>query len=550
MPFFSTIRNFITRSNPLESPSVNLSSPAVWAWINGGNTTESGEIVNELSAMQSITVLACVKLIAESVASLPLKLYERVDRGRTEAFSNPLHDILCVQPNPEMSAFTFWETLAGCLALSGNCYAEIVRNGAGQVAALYPLHPLKTGAYRDAETKVLAFKTSDGMPSGCERIIAAANMLHCPLFSFDGLKGLSPVQNAAQAIGLSRAAEKYGARFFGNGSRPGGLLTPEGNPDEIQMTQARESWMSTQGGVNQGKTAVLPGGWKYTPIGLSPEESQFLSTRKFQREDIAALFGVAPHKVGSTERLSNANSEQQSLSFIQDTIRPYLTRFELEITRKLLPNIGRNAGKFFVQFDVRSRIAGDFETQMKGFALGRQWGWLTQNMILEAMGQNPIGPEGDITLTPLNMTNAKTLLNPPATAPSDPAPVSATRSLEQITTMYTSLLTDSVGRLTARNKRDYDAVSTTFGAVLTSFADTITIAARSQFSLPVAWNAPTERILRDCFKGIEKRSATWTVTNQAESSAVELVKSLRSIHLNIYREAGSAIAEQELNELK
>ena len=236
MRLFELFRRREHRADPLENPSVSLSSPGIWAWLVGGNNpTAAGELINHYTALQQATVYACVTLLAESVASLPLRIYERSSGGRIEATDHPLYYLLSVEPNPEMTAFTFLETITGCLALTGNAYAELVENRAGDIGAMYPLHPLKTEPYRIADGRPygvpdgsIIYKTSDGMPNGQTRVIAADKMVHVRLFSLDGLKGMSPIDQARQGVGLARAAEKYGARFFGNDSRPGGVMVYKG----------------------------------------------------------------------------------------------------------------------------------------------------------------------------------------------------------------------------------------------------------------------------------------------------------------------------------
>jgi HK97 family phage portal protein len=530
--------------NMLENPSVSLASPAIWNWLSNGEPTASGELVNEVTALQTIAVYACVRVIAESVASLPLKLCERLKSGRSEATDEDLYDLLAVQPNSEMTAFTFWETLIGCLALTGNCYAEILRDRNGRPGEIYPLHPLKTDPFR-TDKNALVYKTSDGLAQGQMREIASANMLHIPLFCFDGLKGLSPIQMARQGIGLTRAAEKFGARFFGNGSRPGGVLTLKDvkslNPK--QLSQVRESWASAQGGTNQGRTAVLPGEWTYTQIGLSPEDSQFLLTRKFQREDIAALFRVQPSQIGDTTRQSGTNQEQKNLEFVTDTIRPYTCRAEQEVTRKLLPKRGRTTGKFFVEFDFRERLKGDFASTMTGLAIGRQWGFVTANIALETIGQDPVGPEGDILLYPLNMGNATDLLNPPDQRQSSGTQgLQGQRNMQRFVIAYVRLFRDGVGRMCARNKRDLEAVSTIFSPVFDAITQTFEDDARSHFGLDATWSAPRESLIRAQCKGIERRVAEWTADKADEITGQELRRALTLFSVNIYREAGAAAA--------
>jgi HK97 family phage portal protein len=553
-----TVRREQRDGSPLDNPAVPLNSPAIWDWLIGGEPTASGELINERTALQITTVYACVRVLAESVASLPFKLFELMGNGRRLAVEATLYYLLAYEPNPEMSSFTFFETLTGCLALTGNCYAQIERNANRQPVALWPLHPLKTEPFRQANNSI-AFRTSDGMTSGATRIIQAQDVLHIPLFSFDGLRGISPIGLARQSLGLAKATEKFGARFFGNGSRPGGVLTNKGpRPDEKTQKELKESWNREHGGTNQGKTAFLFGGdWDYKQIGLSPEDSQFLATRQFQRAEIAGFFRVPPHMVGDTTRLSNSNHEQQSLQFVTDTLRPYLGRFEAEFLRKLLPRQGCKASKYVVAFDVSERCRGDFATTQAGFAAGRQWGWYTANDVLRKLGDNAGGPELDTYIVPVNMQNAARLLDtesiqdqpiaiegkPVNTDPDAAIPTPAERSfLGPLAQAYIPLFRDAVGRFTARSKRDSESIAACFTPVLASISEEAKRQASVEFDLTDAWDAGAERIIRSALKSIEGRAVSWTPAEAGKISAIELTKAVRSILLNTYREAGAAKA--------
>jgi HK97 family phage portal protein len=402
-------------------------------------------------------------------------VYELTDNGRKENQNHDLAYLLGVAPNPEMTAFTFWESLVGGLALTGNCYAEIQRDKGGRPVALWPLHPQKTEPKRtpllpNGTGGDLVYETSDGLDgkesNGQTRTIASADILHVPLFCFDGLKGISPVQLARQGIGLARAAEKQGARFFGNGSKPGGILTTDSEFDDPEMASIKSSWERTNGGDKQGGTAFLPGKWTYTPVGLSNKDSQFLEIRQYQRTEIAAIFRVPPHLIGDTSKLSNANAEQQALTFVTDTLRPYLSRLESEIARKLLSTAGRNSGRFVVEFDVSERLRGDIESQAAGFTAGKQWGWFSTNDIRAKLGENPIGPEGDTYWCPVNMQDSRRLLDTESiqdqpllsdakpdedtTPDTDAAPTPDERSaLSRYTSAYLTIYRDAFGLILA-----------------------------------------------------------------------------------------------------
>lgn len=355
----------------LDNPSVPLSLASFLAWMGSGEPTASGEIINAATALQISDVYSCVRVITESCASLPPQVFEVQPTGVRERVDHDLEWILSVEPNDEMSGPTFWESFVGAMALTGNGYAEIIRDAAMRVAGLYPLNPNVTGPRRRKDG-VLEYVTTSGMENGRERVIAKDDMFHCPLFSLDGLKGLSPVTMARQMLGLARAAEKFGARFFGNGAFPGGILSPDpqgGAVTDKQKADLKESWERNYGGENARRVAVMTAPWKWQAIGLSPEDSQFLGTQQFTRTRIASLFRLNPHQIGDTTRLSNNNAEQLNISFVTDTLRPYLNRIEKEIQRKLLPRVGPKAYRFVVRFDVTERLRGDFKSTMDGIAV-------------------------------------------------------------------------------------------------------------------------------------------------------------------------------------
>jgi HK97 family phage portal protein len=394
------------RSGMFGDPTTPLTAVAVWNEMGGGPTA-SGEIVTERTAMSVSTVYTCVTLISEAVASLPCNLMRRLDKGREVATDHYLYDLLASSPNPEMTAFTFWATIVGCSALTGNAYAEITRDPDGAPNGFWPLHPLKTEPVRQPDG-TLAFRTHDGMKDGNYRVIVAKDILHFPLFSLSGIRGVGPISAAREAFALAKAAEKFGARWFGNGAHAPSILINKGpKPDPKVQREFRESWHEAYGGSNANKQAILFGEWDVKTVGLSPEDSQFLATRNFQRADIAAMFHLSPTQAGDTARMSNTNHVQSQLTFVTDCLRPILVRIEMELQRKLL---NKSAGKLFVTFDLSERLRGDTQTQMQSYALGRQWGFLCVNDIREDLGMNPIGPEGDTYLYPTNMGDANQLL--------------------------------------------------------------------------------------------------------------------------------------------
>jgi HK97 family phage portal protein len=400
------------RSSSFDDPTTPMTAVAVWDELNGGPSA-AGEIVTERTAMAISTVYTCITVLSEAVASLPCKLMRRLDnKGRVEATDNHLYDLLATAPNDEMTAFTFWSTMVGCSALTGNGYAEITRDVDGTPNGFWPLHPLKTEPVRQPDG-TLAFRTRDGQSNeSTYRIIKAKDMLHFPLFGLDGIKGVGPIRAARETFALAKAAEKYGARWFGNGAHAPSVFVYKGaKPDPKVQAELKESWQSAYGGNNSSKQAFLFGDWDVKTVGLSPEDSQFIVTRNFQRADIAAMFHLQPHQVGDTSRLSNANHTQAQLSFVTDTLRPILCRIEAELKRKLL---GLRT-PLFVEFDEGERLRGDFAATMTAISVGRNCGVLTANEGRELLGLNPVGAEGDVLLTAVNYQNSEVTLSTEST---------------------------------------------------------------------------------------------------------------------------------------
>ena len=233
-----------------------------------------------------------------------------------------------------------------------------------------------------------------------------SDVLHIPGLGFDGLVGYSPIAMAKNAIGMAIACEEYGAKFFANGAAPGGVLEHPGTIKDPQ--RVRESWQSTFGGSgNANKIAVLEEGMKYTPIGISPEQAQFLETRKFQINEIARIFRVPPHMVGDLEKSSFSNIEQQSLEFVKYTLDPWVIRWEQSIQRSLLSKDEKSM--YFVKFNLEGLLRGDYQSRMNGYAIGRQNGWMSANDIreLENLDRIPEKDGGDLYLINGNMLPLK-----------------------------------------------------------------------------------------------------------------------------------------------
>ena len=387
----------------------NRTTGSAYSFFFGGST--AGKRVNERSAMQMTAVYSCVRILAEAVAGLPLHLYRyKEDGGKEKAIEHPLYLLLHDEPNPEMSSFVFRETLMTHLLLWGNAYAQIIRNGKGEVIALYPLMPDRMTVNRDSNGQLYYEYTvsMDDAPTvkGSLVRLHPSDVLHIPGLGFDGLVGYSPIAMAKNAIGMAIACEEFGAKFFANGASPSGVLEHPGTIKDPQ--RVREAWQSQFGGSsNAGKVAVLEEGMKYSPIGISPDQAQFLETRKFQIDEIARIFRVPPHMIGDLEKSTFSNIEQQSLEFVKYTLGPWVSRWEQAMSQALLTPEERT--RYEIHFNVDGLLRGDYESRMNGYAVGRQNGWLSANDIRELENMNRIPEEegGDLYLINGNMTKLK-----------------------------------------------------------------------------------------------------------------------------------------------
>lgn len=384
--------------------------------FTGGSTyvfgpSTSGQNVNETTAMQMSAVYACVRIIAEAIAQIPLNVYRFTeDGGKEKDPRHPLYFLLHDEPNPEMTSFIFRETLMSHLLLWGNAYAQIIRNGMGEVVGLYPLMPDRMEVDRDEDGNLLYTYTKYFDEAGArhryEQVkLPAWQVLHIPGLGYDGLIGYSPIAMARNAIGMSMAAEDFGATFFANGATPGGVLEHPGivkDPERL-----RESWHAQFSGKNSHNIAVLEEGMTFKPMSIPPEEAQFLETRKFQIDEIARIFRVPPHMVGDLEKSSFSNIEQQSLEFVKYTVGPWVARWEQSLTQALL--LPSEKKQYTIKYNLDGLLRGDYESRMNGYAVGRQNGWLSANDIreLENMNRIPAEEGGDEYLINGNMTKLK-----------------------------------------------------------------------------------------------------------------------------------------------
>ena len=397
-------------TNLFEQRGGSLSLTDAQAWIDAGllNKSASGVTVTTMGALKYSAVMACVRVLSESVAGLPLMIYERREgeAGKDRAEDFYLYPILHLQPNPIMTSFQLRETLQSHLALWGNAYCEIEYRGSGQIAALWPLRP---DQMERIEVRGDSLLYHYRLPNGEPVELPGWRVWHLRGLANDGILGYSPIALAKQSIGLALAAEEFGSRFFGNGATLGGVLEHPGTLGEEAHKQLKASWKASHGGLsNAHRTAILEEGMSYREIGIPPEDAQFLETRKFQVADIARIYRVPPHMIGDLDRATFSNIEHQSIEFVVHSLRPWLVRWEQSINTTLLTESQRQS--YFAEFLVDGLLRGDIQSRYQAYAVARQNGWMSANDVRRLENQNPI-EDGDVYLVPLNMVPASAVSN-------------------------------------------------------------------------------------------------------------------------------------------
>jgi HK97 family phage portal protein len=383
---------FETRTHPAQ----NIDWHEWW----GIKPTTAGVHVNHNNSLEQSTVFACVRVLSETVASLPFILYRRRGRGKDRATDHPLFSILRYLPNPEMTAFEFWETLMGHVATWGNAYSEIELNNGGRVRGLWPLRVDRMKVERREGKLWYIYR----LPTGTPVELPSYRIMHIRGLGFDGVVGYDPISLARQAIALGMGTEEFGARFFANGAQPGLVLSHPGLLSKEAKDRLAESVEKRHQGLTKAhRIMVLEEGLKAEQIGIPPENAQFLETRKFQVPEIARFWRMPLHKIGYLEQATFSNIEHQSIEFVTDTIDPWLVRGEQAIYRDLL--MPKERQEFFAEHLVDALLRGDIQSRYQAYATGRQNGWLSANDIREKENMNPV-EGGDVYLVPLNMVPA------------------------------------------------------------------------------------------------------------------------------------------------
>lgn len=473
----TTVKKTAKRSTKVKNST--LRTPEGWLldWARGGGTSASGEAVNERSSLGIAAYLACIKNISEDEAKLPLCLYERMEpRGRRELPNHPVDRLIRNQPNSEMTAMTFRQTLtAHALGWHGG-FAEIVRNGAGVPVELWPLDPTCVQIFREQEGARRMFYWVTPSPSFGQMEPGGVpfmpeDIFHVHGLGYNGVSGYVLARVAKDSIGNALAAQKFSGAFFANGANPSGVLEVPDALSETAFKHLRESWAARhQGATNQHKPAILEQGTKWVSISNDPQKSQLIETMSFSVKDIARLFRVPPHMVGDLDRATFTNIEQQALEYVQYCLLGWLVRWEQEIWRKLL--LPREQNTLYAKHDVNMLLRGDSAARSAFYRDGFNVGYLSPNDIREMEDLNPV-PGGDsyfvnAAMVPLEMaaegehlpqTQTDSGDNTPQDTPSATYSASAVEHkkelLGRIAAAHTKTLSDTIGGIL---RIEYDKV--------------------------------------------------------------------------------------------
>ena len=391
-------RLFGQQQRSVENPNTPLSNPAAWLVNLLGGQTVSGENVNENSALTFSAVYACVRVLSETIASLPIHVCKRLpDGGKVIDYEHGVHQLISNEPNSIMTSYSFRETLQTHLCLYGNAYAEIKRNGRGKPISIKLLMPSDVEVYIKDER--LYYEITDSNTKN-KRIVSDKNMIHLTGLSTDGIMGKSPITIARENIGLGLAAQKFGGAFFGNGANVNGILTHPGTLNDAAQKRLKRNWNKSYTGASNGlKTAVLEEGMKYERIGIPPNDAQFIETRKFQVTEIARIFRVPPHMIADMERATFTNIEHQAIEFATHTVRPWLVKWEQELNRKLF---NKAESDYYIKFNIAGLLRGDNKSRADYYKSLFYIGAYSINDIRSFEDMNKVD-DGDTHFVPTNM---------------------------------------------------------------------------------------------------------------------------------------------------
>jgi len=386
------------RSVSPENPQFTLGNPATWVYDIFGGPTPSGIYVDEETAIKFSAVFACVRILSETIASLPFNVYKQTGRSKEVALEHRVQYLIHNEPNTLMTSFVFRETMQACVSLWGNAYAEIIRDRSYRPLSLEIHHP---SVVTPKQVTVEGQKMLVYFIKGRTAPVLGLDMIHIPGLSFDGIKGKSPIQVAKDNIGLGLAQEQFGSEFFKNGTAFNGYLKTDAKLSKEQFERALAQWQTRWSGEgNRWKTPLLEGNLDYKTIGIPPEQAQWIASRQFQLSEVTRIFRIPPHLVGDLSRSTNNNIEHQGIEFVVHTMRPWVVRWEQEFNRKLFT--AAEVKNHYTKINLDGLLRGDSAARATLYQRGINDGWLSRNEVRELEDRNPV--DGlDEYLVPMNM---------------------------------------------------------------------------------------------------------------------------------------------------
>jgi HK97 family phage portal protein len=396
MGLMSRIAHAETRSARSKHPR----DPVLAEWFGGAANTASGIYVTPDVAMRESAVYACVRVLSESVAQLPLEVYRRrKGGGKDRATDHPLYDLLHTRPNQTNTSFEFREMMMASVLLRGNGVALVIGSGRAGVGALEMLNPDRLTISKDSKGRRLYTYTDD---KGKSKTYTSNYIFHIAGMSLDGVSGLSPVTYHRETVGASLSIKEFGARLFANGTHLGTVIEHPGKlsqkAKEHLYEDLRKNW---QGVVQAGKGIILEENMKVAKLGMTAEDAQYLDSRKFSRSEIAGIFRVPPHMIGDLEKATFSNIEQQAIEYVMNSLMPWLVRIEQAILRDLITEKDRRKG-YFAEFNAMGLLRGDAKARSEYYKARFEMGSITPNQIRALENENP-EPNGDTAFVPLNM---------------------------------------------------------------------------------------------------------------------------------------------------
>ncbi len=388
--------NFIKRLFGRKNTEIIDTSEKLATVLGSWYDTDSGIQITSANAMQISTVYQCIKVLSESVGMLPLSVMRELGVSKEIYSDHSLHRILKVAPNDYMTSQEWKELVMAHLCLTGAHYSYINWVN-GRVTELLPLSP---SAVKPKLNNDYSVEYDVTFKNGTTATLSQNEILHFRTFTLDGLTPVSPIGQTRHALGLAKATEQHGSSLFKNGASPFGGFKTQGELTDEQFNRLKTELETYQGSGNSFKPLILEGGLEWVQVSITPEDAQFLETRKYQRSEIAGIFRVPPHMIGDLERATFSNIEHQGLDFVNYSLMPYITKLESRINVSLFPE--NEQGTIYAKFNVNALLRGDMKARADFYTRMVQNGAMSPNEIREKEDMNP-REGGDIYLTPMNM---------------------------------------------------------------------------------------------------------------------------------------------------